>query len=59
MLGISLHGAFKGTRWPVYLHFGILEAAERDRIERELKSGRHGLCIATSTLELGIDIGDI
>ncbi|MDP2268876.1 MAG: DEAD/DEAH box helicase, partial [Deltaproteobacteria bacterium] len=58
-LSLSLHEAFSATRWPVHLHIGILKAGERDRIEAEMKNGRYGLCVATSTLELGIDIGDI
>lgn len=58
-LGFVLHEAFKGTRWPVYLHFGILETKVRDEIESDLKTKRYGVCVCTSTLELGIDIGDI
>jgi len=58
-LGFVLHEAFKGTRWPIYLHFGILETKVRDEIESDLKKKRYGVCVCTSTLELGIDIGDI
>jgi len=58
-LSIALNEVFQGTRWPIFLHFGILEATERDIIEKELKDGRYGICVATATLELGIDIGDI
>jgi ATP-dependent helicase Lhr and Lhr-like helicase len=58
-LSVALNNAFKGTRWPVYLHFGILETKIRDEIETELKRNRYGICVCTSTLELGIDIGDI
>jgi len=58
-LGFVLHDVFKGTRWPVYLHFGILETKVRDEIESDLKKKRYGICVCTSTLELGIDIGDI
>lgn len=58
-LSIVLNEVFKGTRWPVHLHFGILEATVRDEIESNLKSNRYGICVSTSTLELGIDIGDI
>lgn len=58
-LSVALNEAFKGTRWPVYLHFGILETKVRDEIEADLKSNRYGMCVSTSTLELGIDIGDI
>lgn len=58
-LSVALNESFKGTRWPVHLHFGILETKIRDEIEADLKSNRYGICVATSTLELGIDIGDI
>lgn len=58
-LSIALHDIFQGTRWPVHLHFGILETKVRDDVEADLKSNRYGICVSTSTLELGIDIGDI
>ena len=58
-LSVALDLVFKGTRWPVHLHFGILEAKVRDEIEADLKSNRYGICVSTSTLELGVDIGDI
>lgn len=58
-LSVSLNETFIGSRWPVHLHFGILETKVRDEIESELKRHRHGICVCTSTLELGIDIGDI
>lgn len=59
LLSIALNETFRATRWPVHLHFGILEASVRDTIEADLRSNRYGICVATSTLELGIDIGDI
>lgn len=58
-LSVALNGAFVGTRWPVHLHFGILETRVRDEIEADLKRNRYSICVSTSTLELGIDIGDI
>lgn len=45
--------------WPVYLHIGILARGERERVERAMKYERRGICVATSTLEVGIDIGDV
>ena len=54
-LSVTLNDAFKGTRWPVHLHIGILEATVRDDIEADLKNNRYGICVSTSTLELGID----
>lgn len=59
LLSVALNDAFTGTRWPVYLHFGILETKVRDEIESDLKTKHYGICVCTSTLELGIDIGDV
>jgi len=44
---------------PLHLHLGVLSAIERDRVESAMKTDRGGVCVATSTLEIGIDIGDI
>ena len=44
---------------PVHLHLGVLSATERERVESAMKTDRRGVCVATSTLEIGIDIGDI
>lgn len=43
----------------MHLHFGVLAAAERERVEEEMRTNRYGICVATTTLEIGIDIGDI
>lgn len=59
LLALSLYELFKEKGYPVYLHMGILSQSERDRIETDFKKGRRGICVATSTLEVGIDIGDI
>lgn len=58
-LAAHLYRELAGTRWPVHLHFGALAAAERERVENEMRTKRYGVCIATSTLEIGIDIGDV
>lgn len=58
-LAAHLHQQAVGTRWPVHLHFGVLAAGERERVEHEMRTLRHGICVATSTLEIGIDIGDV
>ena len=58
-LAAHLHRELEGTRWPVHLHFGALSAMERERVENEMRTKRYGVCIATSTLEIGIDIGDV
>lgn len=58
-LAAALHELLQGERWPVHWHTGVLAASERERIEDAMKRDRFGVCVATSTLEVGIDIGDI
>lgn len=55
----ELSRELQGSRWPVHLHIGILGAGERERVEAAMKRERFGICVATSTLEIGIDIGDV
>jgi ATP-dependent helicase Lhr and Lhr-like helicase len=43
----------------VFAHHSSLSKAERQRTEAEFQRLRAAVCVATSTLELGIDIGDI
>ena len=43
----------------VYAHHGSLSKDVRERVEREFANANTALCFATSTLELGIDIGDV
>jgi superfamily II DNA/RNA helicase len=43
----------------VFLHYSNLSTKERKFIEASFRDGKIGVCIATSTLELGIDIGDV
>jgi Lhr-like helicase len=42
-----------------YLHYSNLKARQRQEVERQFQRRTQALCIATSTLELGIDIGDV
>ncbi len=58
-LAAALHHELIGSRWPVYMHIGVLSGTERERVEKAMKNDQHGICVATSTLEVGIDIGDI
>jgi len=58
-LAAALHELLEGESWPVHWHTGVLAAGERERIEDAMKNDRYGVCVATSTLEVGIDIGDI
>ena len=43
----------------VFLHHGSLSRVRRESVERRMLTGTSGLCFATTTLEVGIDIGDI
>lgn len=43
----------------VLLHYSNLSTKERRSIESSFRNDRKSVCIATSTLEMGIDIGDI
>ncbi len=43
----------------VFAHHGSLAKEVRERVERDFSHARTALCFATSTLELGIDIGDV
>lgn len=42
-----------------FAHHGSLSKGEREEIEGFMNTSSAGICIATTTLELGIDIGDI
>ncbi|MCX7013845.1 MAG: DEAD/DEAH box helicase [Candidatus Sumerlaeota bacterium] len=55
--GASLQRLF--DPYPVVVHHGSLSKAVREAAERTMQEERVALCIATSTLEVGIDIGDI
>lgn len=44
---------------PIALHHGSLDAKQRQRVERAMAEGRLKAVVATSTLELGIDWGDV
>jgi ATP-dependent Lhr-like helicase len=43
----------------VVSHHGSLSRAERLRAEKQLRDAPAGVCVATMTLEVGIDIGDV
>ena len=55
--------AVRGARSPfgqaVYVHYSNLERVRRHEIEQSFAQAGAALCFASSTLELGIDIGDI
>lgn len=50
------HGRFRGVS---ELHYSNLRTRERQAAEHRFRRRSHALCIATSTLELGIDVGDV
>jgi ATP-dependent Lhr-like helicase len=43
----------------VFVHYSNIDAKRRQEIEQQFSSSPVGICFSTSTLELGIDIGDI
>ncbi|MCU7837611.1 MAG: DEAD/DEAH box helicase [gamma proteobacterium symbiont of Taylorina sp.] len=47
---------FKGQ---VKLHYSNLKTSERHVVEKWFRTAEQAICIATSTLELGIDIGNV
>ena len=53
---LSRQGAFQSV---TDLHYSNLNASTRRAVEYRFRRREHALCIATSTLELGIDIGDV
>lgn len=47
------------SKVPVYGHHGSLSKSRREEAEERFKSDPQAICVATMTLEVGIDIGDI
>ncbi|MFO0447139.1 MAG: DEAD/DEAH box helicase [Pseudomonadota bacterium] len=47
------------SKCPVYGHHGSLSKNQREATEERFKSDPIAICVATMTLEVGIDIGDI
>lgn len=43
----------------VFIHYSSLSAKLREETEKKFNEAQTAICIATSTLELGIDIGDV
>ncbi|GMU54903.1 MAG: hypothetical protein AMXMBFR33_40490 [Candidatus Xenobia bacterium] len=57
-LGADLRGQAP-FRNHVLVHHGSLSRQERERVEKAFLKAPTALCLATTTLELGIDIGDV
>ena len=53
---LGQQGRFSGA---CGLHYSNLKPKERRAVERNFRKNPHALCVATSTLELGIDVGDV
>lgn len=53
---LSQRGYFQHS---VFLHYSNLKLQQRQEVERQFQRRSQALCIATSTLELGIDVGDV
>lgn len=49
----------RGVGAPVFAHYSSLSRDVREKTEAEFAACSGAVCVATSTLELGIDIGDI
>jgi len=49
----------KFSRYPIHCHHGSLSKQNREQAEQRFKSDAHAVCVATMTLEIGIDIGDV
>ncbi len=45
--------------YKVLIHYSNLERSQREYIESQFRKAEFAICIATTTLELGIDIGSI
>lgn len=45
--------------YPAFAHHGSLSRQERQKAEQTMREARVAACVATSTLEVGIDIGNI
>ena len=43
----------------VFIHHSSIASEQREQTEQEFSARARAICVATSTLELGIDIGDI
>jgi len=53
---LEAESVFSGA---VLLHYSNLQPAERKAVERRFRRSDKAVCVATSTLELGIDVGDV
>ncbi|MFB6372615.1 MAG: DEAD/DEAH box helicase, partial [Bradymonadaceae bacterium] len=52
-------GKYESLRDRVHAHHGSLSRAERLRAETQLRDSPSAICVASMTLEVGIDVGDV
>ena len=45
--------------YKVYVHYSSLEKEDREFVETGFKQSEFAICVATSTLEIGVDIGSV
>ena len=45
--------------YQVFVHYSTLDKEQREYVESQFKASEFAICIATTTLELGIDIGSV
>ncbi len=45
--------------YETYIHYSTLPRSQREYVETQFKEADHAICVATSTLELGVDIGSV
>jgi len=58
-LSAKLHKSLSPFNYKVIAHHGSLSRSMREGAEEAAKTGVRSVCCATSTLEIGVDIGDI
>lgn len=52
--------ALRGVEpYEVFVHYSTLEKPDREYVERRFKKAAYAACVATTTMELGIDIGSV
>ncbi len=45
--------------YQTYIHYSTLPRNQREYVETQFKKAEYAICVATSTLELGVDIGSV
>lgn len=58
-LAERISGVLKKTGEPVYVHHSSLSREEREESEKQFHHGKEACIVCTSTMELGIDVGDL